>query len=159
MSTNSHFPPPGAPVSTGEVIPSDVAAVGAPTPGPTPGENQARYPRDSGSPVPASQPDLSRNDPSGSGKHIISLYPGLMMITFDTLKDVMGINSRPQLLEHFQNSILRAAQSKLRSFIDMLMNTLSASDISEVSMLFTDYDKPAYLAGHAPSFRPSLGVL
>ena len=89
----------------------------------------------------------------------LSRHPGPMRITFDTLKDVMGTNSRPQLLEHFQNSILQAALSRLPSFIDMLMSTLSASDISEVSSLFTDYDKPAYLAGHAPSFRPSLGAL
>ena len=41
----------------------------------------------------------------------------------------------------------------------MLTNTLSASDISDVSSLFTDYDKPAYLAGHAPTYRPSLGVV
>ena len=41
----------------------------------------------------------------------------------------------------------------------MLMSTLSATDISEVSTLFTDYDKPAYFAGHAPTFRPSLGVI
>ena len=89
----------------------------------------------------------------------LSHHRGPMRTSYDTLKDVLGTNSRLQLQELFPSSILQTTMSKLRSFIDMLTNTLSASDISEVSSLFTDYDKPAYFAGHAPTYRPSLGVV
>ena len=91
-------------------------------------------------------------------KHLM-LYSGPMRIMFDTLKSVLGTNSRPPLQEHFPSLTLLATMSKLRSFIDTLMNTLSDTDISELSSLFTEYDKPSYFAGHAPTYRPSLGVL
>ena len=71
----------------------------------------------------------------------------------------MAVNSRPPLQEHFQISILRAAMSRLRNFIDILMISLSNTDISEVSQLFTDYDVPNDQFCHAPSFKPSLGVI
>ena len=85
--------------------------------------------------------------------------PGLMRITYDTLKLVMAVNSRPVLQEHFQISILQAVMFKLRNFIDTLMTSLSDTDISDVSELFTDYDIPNDQFCHAPSFKPSLGVL
>ena len=91
-------------------------------------------------------------------KHL-SRHRGPMRITFDTLKDVLGTNSRLQLQEHFQISILQATISKLRSFIDTLMTILTPTDISEVSNLFTDYDKPTLYHSHAPTFKQSLGVL
>ena len=91
-------------------------------------------------------------------KHL-SLFSGPMRITFDTLKDVLGTNSRPQLQEHFQISILQATISKLRNFIDTLTISLTSTDISEVSTLFTDYDKPTLYHSHAPTFKQSLGVL
>ena len=91
-------------------------------------------------------------------KHL-SLSSGLMRTTYDTLKHVLGINSRPQLQEHFQISILRATISKLQSFIGTLMSTLTSTDISEVSNLFTDYEKPTLYHSHAPTFKQSLGVL
>ena len=91
-------------------------------------------------------------------KHL-NQFSGPMRITFDTLKSVLGTNSRLPLQERFPSSTLLAMKSKLRSFIGMLMNTLSDTDISELSSLFTEYDKPSYFAGHAPTFRPSLGVI
>ena len=91
-------------------------------------------------------------------KHL-SRHRGPMRITFDTLKDVLGTNSRLQLQEHFQISTLHATIFKLRSFIDTLMITLTPTDISEVSNLFTDYDKPTLYHSHAPTFKQSLGVL
>ena len=91
-------------------------------------------------------------------KHL-SLHRGPMRITFDTLKDVLGTNSRPQLQEHFQISILQATISKLRNFIDTLTISLTSTDISEVSNLFTDYEKPTLYHSHAPTFKQSLGVL
>ena len=66
MSTNPHFPPPGSPVYSGDAVSTDPSAVGAPTPGPASGDNQAGYPRDSGPPVPSPQPDFPRNDSSVS---------------------------------------------------------------------------------------------
>ena len=89
----------------------------------------------------------------------LSLSSGPMRITYDTLKHVLGINSRPQLQEHFQISTLRATISKLRSFIDTLTRSLTSSDISEVSNLFTDYEKPTLYHSHAPTFKQSLGVI
>ena len=89
----------------------------------------------------------------------LNLPRGLMRTTYDTLKPVMAVNSRPVLQEHFQISILRAAMSRLRSFIDTLMISLSNMDISEVSQLFTDYHVPNDQFCHAPSFKPSLGVI
>ena len=91
-------------------------------------------------------------------KHL-SRHRGAMRITFDTLKDVLGTNSRPPLQEHFQNSILLATISKLRNFIDTLTISLTSTDISEVSNLFTDYDKPTVYHSHAPTFKQSLGVI
>ena len=85
--------------------------------------------------------------------------PGPMRTTYDTLKHVLGINSRPQLQELFQISILQATISKLQSFIGTLMRTLTSTDISEVSNLFTDYEKPTLYHSHAPTFKQSLGVL
>ena len=64
MSTNPHFPPSGSPSVASTPFDPNAPAVGAPTPGPAPEQNQASYPRDSGSPVPSSQPDITRNDPS-----------------------------------------------------------------------------------------------
>ena len=52
MSTNSHFPPSGSPPVASTPFDPNAPAVGAPTPGPAPEQNQASYPRDSGSPVP-----------------------------------------------------------------------------------------------------------
>ena len=91
-------------------------------------------------------------------KHL-SQNPGPMRTTYDTLKHVLGINSRPQLQELFQISILQATISKLQSFIGTLMRTLTSMDISEVSNLFTDYEKPTLYHSHAPTFKQSLGVL
>ena len=91
--------------------------------------------------------------------NLLTLPRGLMRITFDTLKDVLGINSRPPLQEHFPISTLLATISKLRSFIDMLMSILRDTDISEVSNLFTDYEKPTLYHSHAPTFKQSLGVI
>ena len=91
-------------------------------------------------------------------KHL-SLSSGQMRTTYDTLKHVLGINSRPQLQERFQNSILQATISKLRSFIDTLMTSLTSMDISEVSNLFTDYEVPTLFHSHAPTFKQSLGVI
>ena len=91
-------------------------------------------------------------------KHL-SQNPGQMRTTYDTLKHVLGINSRPQLQELFQISILQATISKLQSFIGTLMRTLTSTDISEVSNLFTDYEKPTLYHSHAPTFKQSLGVL
>ena len=91
-------------------------------------------------------------------KHL-SRHLGPMRSTFDTLKHVLGINSRPQLQEHFQNSILQATMSKLRSFIDTLMISLTSTDISEVANFLTEYDKPTLYHSHAPTFKQSLGVI
>ena len=91
-------------------------------------------------------------------KHLSRHY-GQMRIIFDTLKDVLGTNSRPQLQEHFQISILQATISKLRNFIDTLTMSLTSMDISEVSNLFTDYEKPTLYHSHAPTFKQSLGVI
>ena len=85
-------------------------------------------------------------------KHL-SQNPGPMRTTYDTLKHVLGINSRPQLQELFQISILQATISKLQSFIGTLMRTLTSTDISEVSNLFTDYEKPTLYHSHAPTFK------
>ena len=90
---------------------------------------------------------------------LLTLSSGLMRITYDTLKGVLGINSRPQLQEHFQISTLLAVTSRLPSFISTLMSTLSDTDISEVYNVLTDYDKPVEHFCHAPSFKPSLGVI
>ena len=84
---------------------------------------------------------------------------GLMRTTFDTLRSVLGVNSRAPLQEHFTISTLQAALSRLPSFLDSVMNNLSCSDISDVSSLFTDYDKPVDQFGHAPTFAPSVGAL
>ena len=62
MSTNSHFPPSGAPPVASTPVHSNAPAVGAPIPGPAPEQNQASYQRDPGSPVPAPQPDSTRDD-------------------------------------------------------------------------------------------------
>ena len=62
MSTNPHFPPSGPNVGASSPFDPNAPAVGAPTPGPAPGENQAGYSRDPASTVPAPQPDITRND-------------------------------------------------------------------------------------------------
>ena len=91
--------------------------------------------------------------------NLLTLPRGLMRITFDTLKGVLGTNSRPPLQEHFPISTLLAVISRLPSFIDSLMTILSDTDISELDNMLSDYDKSLHHAGHAPSFRPSLGVI
>ena len=91
--------------------------------------------------------------------HLQTQSRGLMRITFDTLKHVLGLNSRPPLQEHFPISTLLGVMSRLPSFIDSLTRTLSDTDISEVFNFLSEYDKPVHLSGHAPTFRPSLGVL
>ena len=157
MSTNSYFPPPGPPPVANTPFDPNASAVGAPVPGPAPEQNQASYQRDS---VPQSllRSQILREMIIRFRKHL-SRHRGAMRITFDTLKDVLGTNSRPPLQEHFQNSILLATISKLRNFIDTLTISLTSTDISEVSNLFTDYDKPTVYHSHAPTFKQSLGVI
>ena len=86
-----------------------------------------------------------------------NLPPGLMRTMWNTLAPVMAINSRPQLQEHLQPTILKAVTSRLPSFIDSVMHSLTCSDISEVSEFFTDHDVSQPFHGHAPTYRPSLG--
>ena len=86
--------------------------------------------------------------------------PGLMRITFNTLSSVLGLNSRPQLQEHFSISTIKATMSRLPSFIDSVMNTLKSTDISDVSaFLIADDVFHVKHFGHAPSFSPSLGSI
>ena len=89
----------------------------------------------------------------------LNQHRGKMRILYDTLKDVLGINSRLQLQEHFSSSTVLTKAFKLQNFIDTLMSTLPPTDISEVNTIFSDYKKLNDQQGHAPSYSPSLGVL
>ncbi len=77
---------------------------------------------------------------------------------FYLLKNVLGQISPPPLRENFSLTERIQQISRLASFIDSVMNTLTNGDISELESIFQEHEKPQFYMT-SPCHKPSLGVL